>query len=78
VRPEHVRVQIGEDPVEDARGEMTQFMMMVTGYETSGDESFLHGSVDDQDWVVRCRGMLAVAAGQKLALLVADQDVARF
>ena len=73
VRPEHVSV----DTVAVCPGDL-QFRMSVTAFETSGDETFVHGRVVDQDWVVRCRGMLAVQAGQQLALVVQEHDVVRF
>jgi len=73
VRPEHVSV----DTEAVCPGDL-QFRMLVTAFETSGDETFVHGRVADQDWVVRCRGMLAVQAGQQLALVVQEHDVVRF
>lgn len=77
VRPEHVSV-----PAETAGTPMDtehlQFNMLVTGYETSGDESFVHGRVDEHEWVVRARGMLRVIAGQQLNLIARAQDIVRF
>lgn len=77
VRPEHVSVpDETADIPKDA--DNLQFNMLVTGYETSGDESFVHGRVDEHDWVVRTRGMLQVIAGQQLSLLAREQDIVRF
>ncbi len=55
LRPEHVSV--GE--ATDASGSI-DFDMSVTAYETNGDDSFIHGRVDEHDWVVRCHGMREV------------------
>ena len=73
VRPEHVSVD-----TQDARPGELRFQMSVTAYETSGDESFVHGRVADRDWVVRCRGMLHLQAGQQLGLVIQERDVVRF
>ena len=70
LRPEHV----GIGPVPDELG----FEMRVTAYETSGDESIIHGTVDSHDWVVRCRGMHTVAIGSGLVLHARATDVVTF
>ena len=73
LRPEHVRVE----QAPDAAG-MLEFEMLVTAYETNGDESFIHGRVEQQEWVVRSGGMLQVGAGESLALYAAASDMVRF
>jgi glycerol transport system ATP-binding protein len=77
VRPEHVSVsnEISESSETNQR---LRFSMLVSGSETSGDESFVHGRVDEHEWVVRARGMLQVSPGQQLNLLAREQDVVRF
>lgn len=73
LRPEHVRVGAARDTAA-AIG----FDMNVTAYETSGDESFIHGRVDEHDWVVRCYGMSDVCIGNRLELHARPNDVLRF
>ncbi len=73
VRPEHVRVQQIENDAQPL-----QFNMRVTAYETNGDESFIHGRVEEHDWVVRSSGMMPVAAGDALTLYASAGDVVRF
>ena len=69
VRPEHLGV--------DGRGDL-KFDMTVTAIETNGDESFAHGEVLGQEWVVRARGMLDVEPGATLALSARANDIRRF
>lgn len=71
LRPEHV--SLGE-----ATASTLGFAMQVTAYETNGDESFIHGRVEDDDWVVRCHGMRDVQAGGMLALRARPADVVSF
>lgn len=73
LRPEHVGV--AEAGVTDAA--MT-FHMAVTAYETNGDESFIHGRVDEHDWVVRCPGMRHLRVGAELELQANAADVVSF
>lgn len=54
------------------------FDMQVTAYETNGDESFVHGLVQNADWVMRSRGMLPVSVGQVLQIHAASRDVVQF
>ena len=73
VRPEHVYLASAPP-----RGEVSEFQMDVWGLETSGDETFIHGSVEDSPWVVRCSGMAHVVPGQRLPILVRNDDIMRF
>lgn len=73
LRPEHVGV--GE--ASDATAAIG-FDMNVTAYETNGDESFIHGRVDEKEWVVRCQGMREVRIGSRIALHARSADVVSF
>lgn len=73
LRPEHVRIRN-----ESGGTEEIDFAMTVTAFETSGDESFIHGRVADQDWVVRSHGMHSVAPGDTLVLTARADDVRSF
>ena len=73
LRPEHVSVNRIEDTA-TAIG----FDMNVTAFETSGDESFIHGRVAEHDWVVRCYGMPEVRVGSQLNLHARVDDVVSF
>jgi glycerol transport system ATP-binding protein len=72
LRPEHVAIGRLQD------GERIDFEMQVAACETSGDESFIHGRVLDEEWVIRCHGMQDVKPGVELALSARAADVARF
>jgi len=74
LRPEHIGVHDGES----TSAGLISFDMLVTAYETNGDESFVHGQVEAQEWVMRSRGMLPVHAGQRLTVAAASQDVVHF
>ena len=71
LRPEHVGV-------DELPSDGLEFAMTVTAWETNGDESFIHGRVDENDWVVRCRGMRPVEVGHRLALHARADDVQSF
>ena len=73
LRPEHVSVGEAADSVATIG-----FDMLVTAYETNGDESFIHGRVDEHEWVVRCHGMREVGVGQHLSLHARPADVVSF
>ena len=73
LRPEHIAIG-----TPDQADERIEFAMQVVACETSGDESFVHGRVLDEDWVVRCHGMRNVKPGAELALSARSADVARF
>jgi ABC-type sugar transport system ATPase subunit len=73
LRPEHVTVGEAMDA-----SSTIGFGMSVTAYETNGDESFIHGRVDDHDWVVRCHGMRDVPVGSRLNLHARPADVVSF
>jgi glycerol transport system ATP-binding protein len=70
LRPEHVGIG-------SVKGKLG-FEMFVSAYETSGDESIIHGSVDGRDWVVRCRGMHDVSVESALSLHARASDVVSF
>lgn len=73
LRPEHVTLTAtGND------ADTISFDMSVTAYETSGDESFIHGRVNDHDWVVRCYGMPSVNVGHRLNLHARTHDIVSF
>ena len=71
LRPEHVAVGIADDA-------MLRFEMLVSAYETNGDESFIHGRVSGEEWVVRCPGMRDLRAGSKLDLHARPADMVSF
>jgi len=73
LRPEHVRLGEAADTAATIG-----FDMQVTAYETNGDESFIHGRVDDDDWVIRCHGMREVQVGGMLALHARPADIVSF
>jgi len=73
LRPEHLVLNGA-----DLGGECLDFNMTVTACETNGDESFIHGQVDDNDWVVRCRGIQPAAVGDRLPLFARRNDVQTF
>ncbi len=72
VRPEHLFFadRAGEDAV--------SFKLQVSALETSGDETFVHGMVGQELWVVRCPGMLNVQPGQELTVAAAKRDILSF
>ena len=74
LRPEHITLH---DQGSSSTGQVS-FDMLVTAYETNGDESFVHGQVEAQDWVMRSRGMLPVRTGQRVVVAAAAQDVVNF
>ena len=71
LRPEHVAVE----PPTDAA---LEFEMVVSAYETNGDESFIHGRVGGEDWVVRSPGMHDVVSGSRIVLHAREYDVVSF
>ena len=73
LRPEHLVLDGGALP-----GDHLDFDMMVTAYETNGDESFIHGQVEGNHWVVRCRGIQPAAVGDSLPLFARQDDVQTF
>ena len=73
LRPEHLSP--GEDP---GGTDQLEFTMTVTACETNGDESFIHGQVENNNWVVRCRGMQHVHTGSSLPLVARADDVRSF
>jgi glycerol transport system ATP-binding protein len=73
LRPEHISIG-GTGKSASAYA----FEMTVSAYETNGDESFLHGSVDDHEWVLRCHGMHDIQAGSRIELHARPDDVVSF
>ena len=73
LRPEHVSFGEAADTACTIG-----FDMQVTAYETNGDESFIHGRVDHDDWVIRCHGMREVQVGGTLALRARPADIVSF
>ena len=73
VRPEHVRIanEISSD-------EETHFKFTVRATETTGDESILHGKVEDVDWVIRRPGMISISAGDTVSVSVHKKDLLIF
>ena len=108
LRPEHLTMSIGGmGAASDPEVASVNFEMRVTAYETSGDESFLHGRVSfvptsdtspnsqstksphaapgsgrslgqDDQWVVRQRGMPDVVVGDVVDLCARQADVRVF
>ena len=73
VRPEHVRItnEISSD-------EETHFKFTVGATETTGDETILHGKVEDVDWVIRRPGMISISAGDTVSVSVHKKDLLIF
>jgi len=83
VRPEHLFfVDKGEFNAAECLG----FDLQVSALETSGDETFVHGSVQATDrgvvekpsWVVRSSGMLDFSQGQELFVAARKRDILAF
>jgi glycerol transport system ATP-binding protein len=72
LRPEHLSVE------GTTGAETIDFGMNVTAYETNGDESFIHGRVDENEWVVCLDGMHDVQIGSRLDLYAYAADVVNF
>ncbi|MFK8042365.1 ABC transporter ATP-binding protein [Congregibacter sp.] len=73
LRPEHLYLA-SEHPSTTA----LSFDMQVSAYETSGSESYVHGQVEGNDWVLRHSGMLSPKIGQSLKVSAAERDVVQF
>ena len=73
VRPEHVRIanEISSD-------EETHFKFTVRATENTGDETILHGKVEDVDWVIRRAGMISISAGDTVSVSVHKKDLLIF
>ncbi len=72
LRPEHLGVGVAADATSIG------FDMSVTAYETNGDESFVHGRVNEHEWVVRFDGMRDIRVGATLNLHARPADVVNF
>ena len=73
VRPEHVRIAN-----EISSNEETHFKFKVRATETTGDETILHGKVEDVDWVIRRPGMISISAGDTVSVSVHKNDLLIF
>ena len=73
VRPEHVRIAN-----EISSAEEIHFRFTVRATETTGDESILHGKVEDVDWVIRRAGMISISAGDTVSVSVHQKDLLIF
>ena len=73
VRPEHVRIAN-----EISSEEETYFKFTVRATETTGDETILHGKVEDVDWVIRRSGMISISAGDTVSVSVHKKDLLIF
>ncbi|MEQ8859784.1 MAG: ABC transporter ATP-binding protein [Pseudomonadales bacterium] len=71
VRPEHLGLQA---PAAAGR----EFAMVVLSVETNGSETYLHGTVGDDHWVAKLKGLHRVAAGARITLHATAQSVLRF
>ena len=73
VRPEHVRIAN-----EISSNQETHFKFKVRATETTGDETILHGKVEDVDWVIRRPGMISISAGDTVSVSVHKKDLLIF
>ena len=73
VRPEHVYLES-----EASSGEIKNFEFRISGSETSGDETILHGSVQDFAWVIRRPGMIDIPNREILKVFVHKCDLLDF
>ena len=73
VRPEHVRIAN-----EISSNEETHFKFKVRATETTGDETILHGKVEDVDWVIRRPGMISISTGDTVSVSVHKKDLLIF
>lgn len=71
VRPEQLTL---EAPAGTGRA----FDFSVVTVETNGAETFLHGRVHDDHWVVRLRGLHRVAAGERLSVHAPAEAILSF
>ena len=84
LRPEHIaleidgHIDIGGGGVNNSSNQLMRFQLLVSACETSGDESFLHGQVKGNSWVVRLRSMVRVAVGETVTVSVPRQDMLGF
>lgn len=71
VRPEHLRLE--------PRGAGQQcFALAVLSVETSGSETYLHGTVADQHWVAKLPGLHRIETGERVELYAAADAVLTF
>jgi len=73
VRPEHV--YLANDT---CSGESERFEFKMSGSETSGDETIIHGSVYEKAWVIRRPGMIEIPARDTIDVFVHKHDLIRF
>ena len=75
IRPEHLQLDDHQEPNKQV------FDFLIGGLETSGDETFLHGQVAGETWVVRTLGMLDTTlfkVGQTIAVSAYESDIRSF
>ena len=70
IRPEHLR--LGIDPT------AANFKMQVASFETNGDESFVHGQVRGQPWVLRQPGMHRVSPDSEIDVHAPEDEIRVF
>ncbi|MEM7101286.1 MAG: ABC transporter ATP-binding protein [Pseudomonadota bacterium] len=70
VRPEHLRIGYAEDA--------KNYKMRVSTFETNGDESFIHGEVEGEHWVLRQNGMHRVALDEEIDVHLPSAEVRQF
>ena len=70
LRPEHLR--LGQ------QAGASNYRMQVVSYETNGDESFIHGVVHNQRWVIRQPGMHRVALDAEIDVHIPTAELRRF
>ncbi len=73
VRPEHVYLAH-----EISTSDTERFEFRIGGSETSGDETILHGSVNNSMWVIRRPGMIEIPAVDKINVWVHRRDLIHF
>ena len=73
VRPEHVYLEH-----ETCSSETERFEFKVSGSETSGDETIIHGSVYGTVWVIRRPGMIEIPSHDTINVFVHKRDLIHF
>lgn len=71
VRPEHLTLT-------DPGGATRTFELAVLSVETNGSETYLHGTVRDDHWVAKLRGLHRIDPGARVTLYATEEAVLRF
>ncbi len=71
VRPEHLALTPPAAPG-------LAFRMAVLSVETNGSETYLHGTVRDDHWVAKLKGLHRIDAGETVTLHATEEAVLRF